>query len=74
MDYNMKSMSEIIEIKQIVSDRMNCSAERWLDIAFKLDYITLSEKEKISELVVKYEDVVCHKIRYKFFKKNYYLQ
>ena len=72
MDYNMKSVAEILEINQIVSARMNCRADRWLDIAFKLDYITLAEKERISSLILKYSDTVRYNTHCKFCKKNYH--
>ena len=40
-----------------VKESMGCGAEKWLDIAFKLVYISLEFKEKIDTLIKKVDEM-----------------
>lgn len=43
---------------QCIAQKSICAtAEKWLNIAFKLDYISLSRKEKIDTLLKKKEEI-----------------
>ena len=50
---------------QVIAQKSICAtAERWLNIAFKLDYISLSCKEKIDELLKKKEEMQQFNIKH----------
>lgn len=64
----MKTMfiEEINEFEKATLNTINNCAKRWLNVAYKLDYITLSQKEKIDDLLRKHYEMsnlgVIHKI------------
>ena len=45
------------QFQKIAQQTMGGTAERWLNIAYKLDYISLSCKEKIDALLRKKEEI-----------------
>ena len=53
MNFSKKAIQKSSEMESIAKSKMNCTAEHWLDVAFKLDYISLKEKEKIVSLIRK---------------------
>ena len=59
MNYTNESIREIAEI------------ERWLDIAFKLDYITLKEKDEVVMLLRRLRESRITKTEVSFCKTNY---
>ena len=71
MNYTNESIREIAEIEKITLDRSECNIERWLDIAFKLDYITLKEKESVVMLLRKLYESQIAKTEVLFCKTNY---
>ena len=71
MDFTKEVMQKIFEMESIAKDKMNCSAEHWLEVACKLDYISINEKGTIVSLIRKME---LHKQNIKlskFCKKDY---
>lgn len=72
MDFTSEAVQEIIEIEKIAAGKMHCDAEHWLNIACKLDYISLKEKETIVSLLRKWQTSkeVCKAVT--FCKKEYY--
>ena len=68
MNYTAESICEINKIEKITLSKMKCDPRRWLDIAFKLDYITLKEKETIFALLQKF---YSNKTNVAFCKTNY---
>ena len=73
MNYTNESIREITEIKKITLDRSKCNIERWLDIAFKLDYITLKEKDEVVRLLRRLRESQITKTEVSFCKTNYYV-
>jgi hypothetical protein len=71
MNYTSESIREIAEIKRITLDRSKCNIERWLDIAFKLDYITLKEKDSVVMLLRRLRESRITKKEVSFCKTNY---
>ena len=71
MDYKALTIEEIIEIEKITEQRMNCSAEHWLDIAYKLDYISLEEKENVVSVIKKWQFSKEYNVEVDFSEKNY---
>ena len=57
---------EINEFEKAALIAINNCARRWLNVAYKLDYISLSQKEKIDDLLRKHYEMsnlgVIHKI------------
>lgn len=73
MNYTNESIYEIDEMKKIILDRSKCNIERWLDIAFKLDYITLMEKDAVVRLLRRLRESQIAKTEVSFCKTNYYV-
>ena len=71
MNYTYESMREITEIEKITMSRLKCNIERWLDIAFKLDYIMLKEKDEIITLLKRLRESEITKAEVSFCKTNY---
>lgn len=71
MNYTNESIREIAEIEKITLDRSECNIERWLDIAFKLDYITLKEKDEVVMLLRRLRESQIAKTEVSFCKTNY---
>jgi predicted YcjX-like family ATPase len=71
MNYTNESIREIAEIEKITLDRSECNIERWLDIAFKLDYITLKEKDAVVMLLRRLHESRITKTEVSFCKTNY---
>ena len=71
MNYTNESIREIAEIEKITLDRSECNIERWLDIAFKLDYITLKEKDAVVMLLRRLRESQITKTEVSFCKTNY---
>ena len=71
MNYTNESIRERAEIEKITLDRSECNIERWLDIAFKLDYITLKEKEAVVMLLRRLHESRITKAEVSFCKTNY---
>ena len=57
MKIEEKLFNSINEFQHIAQERICDSAEKWLNLAYKFDYISLSCKEKIDELLKKIEEV-----------------
>lgn len=71
MNYTNESIREIAEIEKITKGRSECNIERWLDIAFKLDYITLKEKDAVVKLLRRLRESELAKTAVSFCKTNY---
>ena len=71
MNFTNETIREMHEIKKLTEEKMNCNVQRWLDIAFKLDYITLEEKERIFSLMEKLKDCETKNTAPDFCKSNY---
>ena len=71
MNYTYESMREITEIEKNTMSRFKCNIERWLDIAFKLDYITLKEKDEVIMLLKRLRESEITKAEASFCKTNY---
>ena len=70
MNFSIQAIEEINKIEKAAAEKMNCTAERWLDIAYGLDYISFFEKENISALIKKYNECKAQNIDPHFSKKN----
>ena len=53
MNIKEKTINEIANMKEIAFARFGWTLERWLDVAYKLDYITLLEKEMVIDAMLK---------------------
>ena len=71
MNYTAESIREMTEMVQIVLNREEGSVEEWLDIAFKLDYITYKERDTIMSLLKKWRNVPLAQTNVTFGKTNY---
>ena len=71
MNFTSESVREILEIEKIARERINCDAERWLDIACKLDYITIKEKDNIVSLIRRFRLSNLRNALPRFGKKNH---
>ena len=72
INYTKKAISTIVKMQDIVAQRMSCSVEKWLDIACKLDYITLTEKQQSISLIKKWQPCQICKGKPKFCKNQYF--
>ena len=73
MNYTNESILEITKMDKITRARAKCNIERWLDIAFKLDYITLKEKDAVVKLLRRLRESRIAKTEVSFCKTNYFV-
>ena len=70
MNYTDKVIKEINKMRRIARECIHHSLERWLNLAYKLDYIALFEKERTDALIRKL-DLRKHGLAYEFTEANY---
>ena len=71
MDYNNESIRTIAEMEALAEKKVNGNAERWLDVACVLDYITLKEKEAVVALLRKQQSSTQKNENFVFGKSSY---
>ena len=57
MNNEERLFNESNKFQAIAQESICATAEKWLNIAYKLDYISLSSKEKIDALLKKAEEI-----------------
>ena len=57
MNNTERLFTESDKFQTVAQERLGVSAAKWLNIAFKLDYISLSCKEKIDNLLRKADEM-----------------
>ena len=58
MDNEKIFIYETEKFQQTVRDTTKVSAEKWLNIAYKFDYVSLCQKEEIDLLLKKYDGLI----------------
>ena len=56
MNIRERFTEEVNKFENAAQNSVNSNAQRWLNVAYKLDYISLACKEKIDRLLIKTED------------------
>ena len=64
MNNEQRLFNESDKIQSISQDSFGVTAERWLNVAFKLDYISLSFKEKIDALLKKRDEILRFHVKH----------
>ena len=63
-------IEEINEFEKATLIAINNCARRWLNVAYKLDYISLSQKEKIDDLLRKHYEMSNLGIIHEIYKSD----
>lgn len=64
MDNQERLFVEANKLQDIAQKSICVTAEKWLNIAFKLDYISLTYKERIDALLKKNEEIQRFNVQY----------
>ena len=70
MKIEEKLFNSINEFQHIAQERICDSAEKWLNLAYKFDYISLPCKERIDELLRKTDEVRRFNARHSFSEQD----
>lgn len=64
MNNEQRLFYESDKFQSISQESFGVTAERWLNVAFKLDYISLSFKEKIDSLLKKRDEILRFHVKH----------
>ena len=64
MNNEQRLFYESDKFQSILQESFGVTAERWLNVAFKLDYISLSFKEKIDALLKKRDEILRFHVKH----------
>lgn len=64
MNNEQRLFYESDKFQSISQESFGVTAERWLNVAFKLDYISLSFKEKIDALLKKRDEILRFHVKH----------
>ena len=70
MGYTSKTVKEILEMERAAQKKMGCSAERWIDVACILDYISLEERDRALFLLRRFQNAAKGE-EIRFDRKSY---
>ena len=70
MNCEERFLNESNKFQAIVEKSICATADKWLNIAYKLDYISLSCKEKIDALLKKKDELQRFNIKHSFSEQD----